>query len=135
MQLRRHWPLVTVVLACLWFGSVAYWTSRDFVDAVPVGTDFNVEPPAAVKAEVECHSPLSSTVRGPEPLPELAPQPEGRAALAYTREPCVGRRDSARMALMIDGVVFVGVIGAVTVVSLRKSREKPGPIQAAVAAR
>jgi hypothetical protein len=114
--------LLAVVLGCLWFGSIVYWASRDFVDSVPVGTDHNVVPPAAVEADVECHAPLSSTVRGPEPLPPLAPQPADQPTLAYTREPCIARRDSARQALLVDSVVFVGLLAAIAVRSLRAVR-------------
>jgi hypothetical protein len=131
MQLRRRWPLFAVLLACLWFGSIVVWATRGFVDEVPVGTDYNLAPPADVDAEVPCNSPLSSTVRDSEPLPVLAPQPADHPPLAYTREPCITRRSAARRALAIDAVVFIAVIAAVVVLGRRQATHQPEPLERA----
>lgn len=109
-----------MVLSCLWFAAILVWAMQDFTDTVPVGTDYTQTPPSDVSVDVPCRSPFASEVRRDELLPVLTEQPEGLPALAYTREPCRARRDSTRTALMIDGVVFVGLLG--TAAATRRRR-------------
>lgn len=130
VKFRRHWRVWVVVLGCLWFGSIVLWASQVFVDEVPVGTDYTLDPPARVSVDVECHPPLSSTAGSSEPLPALPVQPDGQPPLAYTREPCAAQRDSVRKALVIDAVVLVGVIAGVIVVS-RRQRAAPERVTSA----
>jgi hypothetical protein len=100
---------------------MAVWAFRPLDDTVPVGTDWT--PTTAVPPEgqrlvsqaVECNTLFADTPRS-KALPDLTPQPEGRAALAFQREPCELVHTNARRLLAMN-VVGVGLV-VVTLVLL-----------------
>jgi len=104
------------------------WAIRPLEDSIPVGIDFTpttAVPPAGqrlLSQDVECNTLFASAPHNDDPLPVLTPQPEGRPALEYQREPCALVHGDARRNLAINGLFVVGALAAVGYLAIRQRR-------------
>lgn len=116
-----------VVLLALYVVMVVGWAIRPLHDSVPVGTDWSptvAVPPKAqrqVSQRVSCNSLFADSPRGNDQLPTLTPQPEGRRALAYEREPCDLVQRDARLVFALDSIVTLVLLAGLLVYAVRKS--------------
>lgn len=126
--------LVTAAVAVVVYFAVlmAVWAFRPLHDSIPVGTDWTpttAVPPEGqrlVSQSVECNTLFADQPRS-KALPRLTPQPEGRAALVFQREPCELVHTNARRLLAIN-ILAVGLVVLVLVLLAVRSRRSPSDV-------
>ena len=120
----RRAIIITLVGVTVWFAAVAVWAVRPQSDAVPVGFDTTLLPaPGRLSSiDVECKSLFGGRARADVALPTLNVQPEGVQPLAFQREPCELVQQNARIVVGIDLLFFVGVVGGIGMITMRRRR-------------
>jgi hypothetical protein len=135
---RRRLVIVGVA-AIVWYACIlVFWAMQTLSDSVPVGVDNTLKTPASVSVSVECNTLFDSAPRDDSALPTLKVQPEGLPPLAFQREPCVYVQTQARIVFVFDTVLFLGVLGGLGWLVLRRRRiEEPrlGPEPSLVGSR
>lgn len=111
MLAGRRYVFLAAGVGAAWFVFVfVFWALRSPSDVVPVGVDYNRQPPTAASVAVACNGLFDGRSRGNSSLPVLAVQPKGKPALAFQREPCALVHRQGRVVFLLDAVVFVGFV-------------------------
>ncbi len=130
MSAGRRYALVGVGAAVVWYVCVLFfWALQPLHDAVPVGIDYNLSPPAFVSVSVTCEGLFDGAARDASPLPALTPQPTPRLPLGFQREPCTLPHQQARVVFVLDTVLFLAVVLACGWFGLWRNRSpSAGPV-------
>jgi hypothetical protein len=131
MFASRRFALIGAAGTAVWYVCIlAFWALQPLSDSVPVGVDYSGATPVNVSVSVDCNTLFNSAPRPDDPLPPLTVQPEGKLALGFQRDPCVLVHDQARIVFVLDTVVFLGVLGCLVGLTVRRRRieeNRPGP--------
>ncbi len=123
----RRFAAVAAAVLLYFVVLLTTWAFRPLDDSVPVGTDWTPttavppEPQRLVPQSVECNTLFADQPRR-EPLPALTPQPDGRPALEYQREPCELVRTNAQRLFAINTVVVIVVLAILMLLAVRSRR-------------